>query len=76
MNIVLIIPDTFRYDNISGCPKMAPRTPELDRFVQRAVALSRMYVSSFPTIPLDEPPLVPRDRPFRAQNGRTCRRVA
>ena len=30
---------------------MPVRTPELDRFAERAVSLSRMYTASFPTIP-------------------------
>ena len=51
MNIILIISDTFRYDNLYGQPKMEVKTPELDRFAKRAVSLSRFYTSSFPTIP-------------------------
>ena len=51
MNIVFIVSDTFRYDNLSDSGPMPPRTPELDRFAERAVSLSRMYTASFPTIP-------------------------
>ena len=51
MNIILIISDTFRYDNLFGLTAMPVRTPELDRFAERAVRLSRLYTSSFPTIP-------------------------
>jgi arylsulfatase A-like enzyme len=51
MNIILIISDTFRYDNLFERAPMPARTPELDRFAARAVSLSRMFVSSFPTIP-------------------------
>lgn len=51
MNIILLISDTFRYDNLLNEGPMPVRTPELDRFAQRAVSLSHCYVSSFPTIP-------------------------
>ena len=51
MNIILIISDTFRYDNLFDRAAMPVRTPMLDSFAQRAVSLSRLYTSSFPTIP-------------------------
>ena len=51
MNIILLISDTFRYDNLFDRAAMPIRTPNLDRFSERAVSLSRFYVSSFPTIP-------------------------
>ncbi|MHB9033122.1 MAG: sulfatase, partial [Anaerolineae bacterium] len=51
MNIILIISDTFRYDNLFDRAVMPVRTPELDNFSKRAVSLSRFYNSSFPTIP-------------------------
>jgi len=51
MNIILLISDTFRYDNLFERAAMPVRTPNLDRFSERAVSLSRYYVSSFPTIP-------------------------
>ncbi len=51
MNIILIISDTFRYDNLSSRAKIPVRTPCLDAFSKRAASLSRLYVSSFPTIP-------------------------
>ena len=57
MNIILLVADTFRYDNLAaqasrlGTPAARVRTPNLDAFARRAVSLSRMYVSSFPTIP-------------------------
>ena len=56
MNILLLISDTFRYDNLLGRAAAGPmgmpvRTPNLDAFSRRAVSLSRMYTSSFPTIP-------------------------
>jgi len=51
MNIILLISDTFRYDNLGDRASMPVRTPELDRFARRAVSLSRLYTASFPTIP-------------------------
>ncbi len=51
MNIILLISDTFRYDNLFDRAAMPVRTPELDRFAERAVSLSRLYTGSFPTIP-------------------------
>ena len=51
MNVILIISDTFRYDNLFERASMPVRTPELDRFAERAVSLSRMFGASFPTIP-------------------------
>ncbi len=52
-NIILIITDTFRYDNL-GDRSQPPhvRTPELDRFAaERATEVSGCYTGSFPTIP-------------------------
>jgi arylsulfatase A-like enzyme len=51
MNIILLISDTYRYDNIYGPGDMPVSTPCLDAFAQRAVSLSRLYTGSFPTIP-------------------------
>lgn len=51
-NIVLLITDTYRYDNIAGSPGWSVRTPYLDGFAnERAARLSRCYTGSFPTIP-------------------------
>ena len=51
MNIILLISDTYRYDNIYGNDVMPVRTPRLEEFAERAVGLSRYYTGSFPTIP-------------------------
>ena len=51
MNIILIISDTFRYDNLFSQVEIPVRTPHLDVFAGRAVSASRMYSGSFPTIP-------------------------
>jgi arylsulfatase A-like enzyme len=51
MNIILLISDTYRYDNLFDRAAMPVRTPNLDAFSERAVSLSQMYTASFPTIP-------------------------
>ncbi len=51
MNIIAIISDSFRYDNLFDRAPLPVRTPELDRFSERSVSLSRFYAASFPTIP-------------------------
>lgn len=51
-NIVLLITDTFRYDNLGNRSARPVRTPELDRFcAERATAIEKFYIGSFPTIP-------------------------
>lgn len=51
MNIILLISDTFRYDNLFDRAAMPVRTPNLDRFSERAVSMTQFYTGSFPTIP-------------------------
>ncbi len=51
MNIILIVSDTFRYDNLFDRAAMPVRTPHLDAFAQRAVSMEQFYTGSFPTIP-------------------------
>ena len=51
-NIILIITDTFRYDNLLQRARRVVRTPELDRFAEeRATSVEGCYTGSFPTIP-------------------------
>ena len=51
-NIILLITDTFRYDNLFDNAKRPVKTPELDAFASnRATNLTRFYTGSFPTIP-------------------------
>ena len=52
-NIVLIITDTFRYDNLGDRAAALPvATPALDRFAAgRAAEVHGFYTGSFPTIP-------------------------
>lgn len=53
LNVVLIITDTFRYDNIGNRGAVMPvRTPALDRFAaEQATEVHGFYTGSFPTIP-------------------------
>lgn len=52
-NIILIITDTYRYDNLEDRAEVMPvRTPELDAFAaEQATAVEGFYTGSFPTIP-------------------------
>jgi len=51
MNVILIISDTFRYDNLFDRAAMPVNTPCLDAFSERAISIERMYTGSFPTVP-------------------------
>ena len=51
-NIILIITDTFRYDNLFSYAERPVNTPELDRFAtERATSVEHFTTGSFPTIP-------------------------
>ena len=51
-NIILLISDTYRYDNLFDRAERPVRTPELDRFATtRATEVTGFYTGSFPTIP-------------------------
>jgi len=51
-NVILIISDTYRWDNLGDRASLPVRTPELDRFAaERATSIERFYTGSFPTIP-------------------------
>ena len=51
-NIVVLITDTFRHDNLGSRAERPVRTPELDRFgAERATEITRCHMGSFPTIP-------------------------
>jgi len=51
-NIILLITDTFRYDNLGNRAPHPVRTPALDAFIaERATEVQRFYMGSFPTIP-------------------------
>lgn len=51
-NIILLITDTFRFDNLYDRAERPIRTPHLDRFAdEKATELTRFITGSFPTIP-------------------------
>ena len=51
-NIILLITDTFRYDNLGQRARRVVHTPELDAFAAgRATAVEGFHAGSFPTIP-------------------------
>jgi len=51
-NIIVLITDTFRRDNLGDRAVRPVRTPALDRFAaERATELTGLTMSSFPTIP-------------------------
>ena len=51
-NIILIITDTYRYDNLNHRAGRPVDTPYLNRFAkERATSIERCFTGSFPTIP-------------------------
>ncbi len=51
-NIVVLITDTFRHDNLGDRAARPIRTPALDAFAEeRATEITRCHMGSFPTIP-------------------------
>ena len=51
-NIILLVTDTYRFDNLNRAAERPIDTPYLNRFARtRAVSAERMYTGSFPTIP-------------------------
>ena len=51
MNMILIISDTFRRDNLSCYGGTEVHTPQLDRFSEKCFVFDRAYCASFPTVP-------------------------
>lgn len=51
MNVILIISDTFRRDNLSCYGGDKVHTPHIDRFTEQAFIFDRAYCMSFPTVP-------------------------
>ncbi|MFZ7104231.1 MAG: sulfatase [Peptococcaceae bacterium] len=51
MNTILIISDTFRYDNLSCYGKTGVKTPNLDRLAGESYIFDNAYLGSFPTVP-------------------------
>ena len=50
MNIIVVMSDTFRFDNLSCYGPARCKTPQLDRFAQEASIFENAYLGSFPTI--------------------------
>ncbi|MCX7012044.1 MAG: sulfatase [Candidatus Sumerlaeota bacterium] len=51
-NVILLITDTYRYDNLKKRAVMPVRAPHLDRFAEeRATSIENCFINSFPTIP-------------------------
>lgn len=51
MNVIFIMSDSYRYDNLSCYGPTRVKTPNLDRFAQQAVIFDNAYIGSFPTVP-------------------------
>ena len=51
MNIIVVIADTFRYDNIYPLEDNPLKGKHLEEFARQGVSLSHFYTGSFPTIP-------------------------
>ncbi len=51
MNVILVMSDTYRYDNLSCYRPARVKTPRLDQFAGQAHVFDNAYLSSFPTIP-------------------------
>ena len=70
-NIILVVFDTLRKDCIGtyGAPPWGPvHTPNLDRFAQEAVTLTRAYPESLPTLPARRA-LYTGERVYPFENG-------
>lgn len=50
MNVIFIISDTFRWDNLSCYGGEQVQTPNLDRFAQESYIFENAYLTSFPTV--------------------------
>lgn len=75
MNVILIMSDTFRFDNLGGTTGKHPRfhtakreveTPWLDKFAACSSVFERAYAGSFPTIPCRKDIFTGRMFPFNA----------
>lgn len=51
MNIILIVSDTFRYDNLGCNGNAVIDTRDLDAFARQCAVFDNCYTGSFPTIP-------------------------
>lgn len=51
MNVLVAILDTLRWDHLAHNGALPVRTPNIDRFAERACRFESAYIGSFPTIP-------------------------
>ncbi|WP_088187328.1 sulfatase [Desulfosporosinus sp. FKA] len=51
MNVVFVISDTFRRDNLSCYGPTPVKTPNLDRLAEESYVFDNAYLGSFPTVP-------------------------
>jgi arylsulfatase A-like enzyme len=51
VNVILVMSDTFRYDNLACYGPTQVKAPRLDQFAQEAFVFDDAYLGSFPTIP-------------------------
>ena len=51
MNVILVISDTYRRDNLSCYGPTKVKTPRLDRFAETSYVFDNFYLGSFPTVP-------------------------
>jgi arylsulfatase A-like enzyme len=51
MNIILVMSDSYRYDNLSCYGPTQVKTPRLDQFAEQSFVFDNAYLGSFPTIP-------------------------
>ena len=51
MNVIMVMSDTFRYDNLSCYGSTKVQTPSLDRLAAQSHVFTNAYLGSFPTIP-------------------------
>jgi arylsulfatase A-like enzyme len=51
VNIIFIVSDTFRRDNLNCYGGYQVKTPNIDRLSEKSVIFNRCYICSFPTMP-------------------------
>lgn len=51
MNVIFIVSDTFRRDNLSCYGPTTVKTPSLDRLAGQSIVFDNYYLGSFPTVP-------------------------
>lgn len=51
MNVVFVVSDTFRRDNLSCYGPSQVKTPDLDKLANKSYVFDNAYLGSFPTLP-------------------------